>query len=281
MARRAIVITGAGGGLGGTTARMFADRGWHVYAADLRPPDAQAGITPVQVDVTDTASVTELAELVDAAEPGGLHAVVNFAGVMLVGALVEVDEADLRRILDINVLGTYRVNKALFESVLRARGRMVNISSEVGTQRALMLNGPYAMSKHAVEAYSDALRRELMFVGVPVIKIQPGPFRTDMVGGIPAAFARAQEASTHFAKLVRRVGAAAAKEEARAHDPKLLAETVWTAVTTPRPRSAYAVGTDRRRALLDRLPASTADALLRRGLRAGRASAGETAPPRH
>ena len=281
MARRAIVITGAGGGLGGTTALLFADRGWHVYAADLRPPAAREGITPVQLDVTDAASVARLADLVDAEQPDGLHAVVNFAGVMLVGAMVEVDEAELRRILDINVLGTYRVNRALFESVLRAPGRIVNISSEVGTQRALMLNGPYAMSKHAVEAYSDALRRELMFVGVPVIKIQPGPFRTDMVGGIPAAFARAQQASTHFATLVRRVGAAAAKEEARAHDPKLLAETVWTAVTTARPRSAYAVGTDRRRALLDRLPTGAADALLRRGLRVGRASTGGTAPPRH
>ena len=281
MARRAIVITGAGGGLGGTTARLFAGRGWHVYAADLRPPSAADGITPVQLDVTDTASVTELAARVEAEQPDGLHAVVNFAGVMLVGAMVEVDEADLQRILEINVLGTYRVNKALFEAVLRAPGRIVNISSEVGTQRALMLNGPYAMSKHAVEAYSDALRRELMFLGIPVIKIQPGPFRTDMVGGIPAAFARAQEASTHFATLVGRVGAAAAKEEARAHDPTLLAETAWTAVTTARPRSAYAVGTDRRRALLDRLPATAADALLRRGLRAGRASAGGTTPPRH
>ena len=70
-----------------------------------------------------------------------------------------------------------------------------------------MLNGPYAMSKHAIEAYSDALRRELMFVGVPVIVVQPGPFRTDMVGGIDAAFAASVRPDSPFARLAGRAPA--------------------------------------------------------------------------
>lgn len=264
MTQRAIVITGAGGGLGGATARLFADRGWQVFAADITAPEAGRGIEPVQLDVTDTESVEAMAQQVAGVAPGGLGAVVNFAGIMFVGALVDVDEHQLHRILDVNVLGTYRVNKALFESVRRAQGRIVNISSETGWQSALMLNGPYAMTKHAIEAYSDALRRELMFLDVPVIKIQPGPFRTDMVGGIPAAFERAEQQSTHFRKLVGKVGGMAAKEQQHAHEPAVLAEAVWTAVTTARPRPAYRVGTDRRRAALDRLPARVTDALLRR-----------------
>jgi NAD(P)-dependent dehydrogenase (short-subunit alcohol dehydrogenase family) len=269
---RHIVITGAAGGLGAATARLFAARGRQVIAADLTPPQPRAGISPVQVDVTDATSVGDLARRVDELAPDGIQAVVNFAGVMSVGVLVGIDEADLRRVLGINVLGTYRVNKALFESVRRGRGRIVNISSETGWQSALMLNGPYAMSKHAIEAYSDALRRELMFLDVPVIKVRPGPFRTDMVNGIPAAFARAEETAGALRWLVRRVGALAANENDHARDPSALAEVIWTAVTTKRPRPAYSIGTDRRRALLHYLPARVADAALRVSLRPGRSS---------
>jgi NAD(P)-dependent dehydrogenase (short-subunit alcohol dehydrogenase family) len=266
MPPNTIVITGAGGGLGGASAELFAERGWQVVAADMRPPDAADRIVPVVVDVTDSSSVAVLADRVAELAPDGIGAVVNFAGIMFVGALVDVAEDDLRRILDINVLGTYRVNKALFEAVRAGRGRIVNISSETGWQSALMLNGPYAMSKHAIEAYSDALRRELMFLGVPVIKIQPGPFRTGMIGSIPASFARAEQSSTHFAALIHRVGSMASREEAKAAEPRVLAEAVWTAVTTPRPRIAYSVRADRRRALLDRLPARVVDSLLRKQL---------------
>lgn len=264
---RTVLITGAGGGLGGATARLFAERGWRVLAADLQTPEAAPGIVPLTVDVTDAASVAKLAAAVEEHAPDGLGAVVTFAGIMLVGAMVDVDEDDLRRILDVNVLGTYRVTKAMYESVLRGHGRIVTISSETGWQSALMLNGPYAMTKHAIEAYSDALRRELMFRGVPVIKVQPGPFRTDMVGGIPAAFARAGERATHFAKLTSAVGRMAAGEEKRAAAPERLAQLVWRAVTAPRPRTAYRVNTDVRRAVMHYLPARVTDGLLRAALR--------------
>jgi NAD(P)-dependent dehydrogenase (short-subunit alcohol dehydrogenase family) len=267
-----VVITGAAGGLGAATARLFAERGWDVVAADVSPPEPGQRVTPARVDVTDAASVAELARSVERLAPEGIGAVVNFAGVMNVGVLVGMDEADLRRVLEINVLGTYRVNKALFDSVRRGRGRIVNISSETGWQSALMLNGPYAMSKHAIEAYSDALRRELMFLGIPVIKIQPGPFRTDMIDGIPAAFAKAEQSAGELRWLVRRVGALAANENTHARQPAALAELVWTAVTTKRPRAAYSIGADRRRTLLHYLPTRVADAVLRLTLRPGRSS---------
>ena len=65
----------------------------------------------------------------------------------------------------------------MFELVRAGGGRIVNISSEAGRFRAGLTSGPYSMSKHAIEAYSDALRQELMFLGIPVIVIEPGAFR--------------------------------------------------------------------------------------------------------
>lgn len=258
---RTVLITGAGGGLGGATARLFAARGWTVYAADLRPPPATERIVPLHLDVTDTASVTAALEQV-----GPLGCVVNFAGVLGVGALVEIEEEALRRILDINVLGTFRVNKAAFAQLREGGGRIITISSETGWQRALMLNGPYAMSKHAIEAYSDALRRELMFVGIPVSVIQPGPFRTDMTGGIATAFDAAIHEGSPFERLVRKVQRAASREESTAHDPAELAEVVWTAATSARPKHRYSVRPDTTRRVLHRIPTRWADPLIRRAL---------------
>lgn len=274
MQRKTVFITGAAGGLGGSAARCLAGRDWHVFAADfdetaLRAIGSVANVTTVTLDVTDPASV-EAARALVAASCDGLDGVVNFAGILAVGSLVEIEMEALRRVLDVNVMGTARVNRALFPLVLARKGRIVNISSETGWQSGMPFNGAYAMSKHAIEAYSDSLRRELMFLGVPVIKIQPGPFRTAMVAGIEQSFMRATEASTYFKDMLTRLQRLTAKEQAKAHDPALLADVVHTALTTRYPRPAYSVKPDAQRAALSLLPARAADALLRLAL--GRSS---------
>lgn len=261
---RTAFVTGAAGGLGAATTRLLVDRGWEVLAADLPGPSLEAlgelpHVHPVPVDVTDADSVARAAADVPT---DGLDAVVTFAGVLRVGSVAEVDEADLRLVLDVNLLGTYRVVRALFDAVVARRGRIVVISSETGWQTAAPFNGPYAISKHAVEAYADALRREAALLGVHVTKMQPGPFRTDMVDGIRAAFASAAASSRHFGPVLERLGPRAASEVGRASDPALLAEAVHRALTSPRPRAAWSVRPDRTRSLLERLPTGVQDRLV-------------------
>ncbi|MBP8926093.1 MAG: SDR family NAD(P)-dependent oxidoreductase [Pseudomonadales bacterium] len=266
-AGRSVFITGAGGGLGGATARYLAKRNWRVFAADfdqaaLSELGEEENITPLVLDVTDQASVdaacAQAAQLCD-----GLDGIVNFAGILEVGSVIELDPEQIRRVLEVNVMGTVRVNHGLFPLVLARKGRIVNISSETGWQSAMPFNGVYAMSKHAIEAYSDALRRELMFLGVPVIKIQPGPFRTAMVSSIERNFTRAAQSSNHFRSLLEKIGQATLKEQAKAHPPELLAQVVHTALSTSRPRIAYSVKPDPQRVALNRLPQCAVDALLR------------------
>ncbi|MGN6606867.1 MAG: SDR family NAD(P)-dependent oxidoreductase [Jatrophihabitans sp.] len=263
---RSVLITGAAGGLGAATAERFVAGGWQVFAADLKAPADRPGLVGLELDVTSGASCAAAADRI-ASHTEGLGAVVNFAGVLEVGPLVEVDEAALQRVLDVNVLGTYRVNKAMFPLVRSGGGRVVTVSSETGWQHALMLNGPYAMSKHAIEAYSDALRRELMFVDIPVITLQPGPFRTAMTGSIAEKFAAARRPGSPFQRLVAKVGRAAAREERSAHDPALLADVVWQAVTSPRPRARYSVRPAPSRVLLHYLPTPLTDRLPKVALR--------------
>lgn len=266
-----VFITGGGGGLGGRTARYLAQRGWRVFAADfddsaLEIIGREERVTPLRLDVTDPASV-EAARHSVAATRDGLDGVVNFAGILAVGSLIEVEEESLRHLIDVNVLGTYRVNRALFPLVLARKGRIVNISSETGWQSGMPFNGPYALSKHAIESYSDSLRRELMFLGVPVVKIQPGPFKTGMVASIERLFTRAAEASTYFGERITHLKGLALKEQHKAHDPLLVARVVHRALTATRPRLAYSVKPDPARVLLNLFPDRVADFLLELVLR--------------
>jgi NAD(P)-dependent dehydrogenase (short-subunit alcohol dehydrogenase family) len=263
---RTVVITGAAGGLGSATVRrLAASGGWRVYAADLDSPALHAlasdSVVPIAVDVTDESSVARLAESV-AAETPTLAAVVNFAGILGVGPLVEIAPADFRRVLDVNVVGTFLVNRALFPLLQAGRGRIVLMSSETGWQPAMPFNGPYALSKHAVEAYGDALRRELLVLGIPVVKIQPGAFRTGMVESIMGRFAQLAEDSTHFTGPLQLARKRIPQEERRAGDPADLAALIERVLTTDRPRPAYRIHTNPQAAALAKLPTRVVDRLL-------------------
>jgi NAD(P)-dependent dehydrogenase (short-subunit alcohol dehydrogenase family) len=265
MTKRTALVTGAGGGLGHATVERLVATGWKVFAADisldlLRSSMHDPDVVPVAMDVTDQESIQSAYDAV-ASQTHRLDGIVNFAGVMGVGSLTDIPEERLARILDINVMGTYRVNKTFFPLVEAAKGRIVNLSSETGWQSAAPFNGPYAMSKHAIEAYSTALRRELALMEVKVITIQPGAFRTNMVAGIESAFTAAEAETPKFAQALRKLKTLAAKEIESARDPDILAQVIETALTAKRPKPVYSVKPDRLRSALEKLPLRTADRL--------------------
>ena len=140
------------------------------------------------------------------------------------------------------------------------------ISSETGPQHAMPMNGAYAMSKHAIEAYGDSLRRELMFLGLDVVLVQPGPFRTGMTASILRRFQESTRPGSPFAAMAAVMGELAAGEDDKAADPRILAEAVWTAGTTSRPRHRYAVKWDVSRRVMDWLPVPLVDRALRLAL---------------
>lgn len=256
-----VVITGAGGGLGAATAALYAGRGWRVVAVDLTAPPGGTGITPVAADVTDPGSLSTLADRVRA-DFGRLDLVVTFAGVLGIGPLAETDPQRVQHVLDVNVMGTVRTVHALWDLLRETGGRVVLISSETGPQHGMPMNGAYAMSKHAIEAYSDALRRELMFLGMDVVLVQPGPFRTGMTASIRRRFQESTVPGSPFAAMAAVMGEMAAGEDDKATDPSVLAEAVWRAGTTARPRHRYAVRWELTRRLLDHLPVPLVDKAL-------------------
>jgi len=183
--------------------------------------------------------------------------------VMEVGAMVEVEDSAVLNLLNINTMGMFRVNKIFLPMILKGKGRIINISSETGWESGGPFNGTYSMSKHAVEAYTDSLRRELMLLGIKVIKIQPGPFKTSMVTTTKQLFMDAVERSVYFKHQLSFITGMMDAEYKKANPPEIMARVVYRAMTTRNPRIAYSVRPDLQRALLEKLPAKWSDRLFK------------------
>jgi NAD(P)-dependent dehydrogenase (short-subunit alcohol dehydrogenase family) len=272
----AVVITGASTGIGRATARYLAARGMRVFAGVRREQDAEAlrgagasGVTPVQLDVTDRQSIARAAREVEAALGGeGLLGLVNNAGIGIGAPLEFIDLDELRRQLEVNVIGPVAVTQAFLSQVRARRGRIVNVGS-IGGRIAQPIMGPYNASKYALEALSDSLRMELRAWGIHVSLVEPGAIataiweKTDTYAEhmIPALGARAGEL---YGDAIGAVLGTARMLSKRAIAPEAVSRVIFHALTARRPRTRYLVGTDARaEALLARfLPDRARDAVL-------------------
>jgi NAD(P)-dependent dehydrogenase (short-subunit alcohol dehydrogenase family) len=269
---RAVLVTGAAGGLGAATVQTLADRGYRVYAG-VRGETGRlegAGIETVQLDVTDPDSVRAAAGQVARRQDGrGLHAVVNNAGVVVQGPLELVPPAEIRRQFEVNVYGPANVTQAFLPLLRQGRGRVVSISG-AAARTAVPFLGPLSASKAALDSLSDALRIELAPFGIPVSVVRPGGIDT-RIGAKADAALRAALAGADprqlalYQRQLEALGAAMAR-----HKPSpvaAVADVVVTAVRAPRPRPCYLAGSDARlAALLSRLPVRLRDRMLTRSL---------------
>jgi NAD(P)-dependent dehydrogenase (short-subunit alcohol dehydrogenase family) len=171
--RSLALVTGASTGIGRACAIHLAGLGFHVLAGVRDPADAPDGLDPLRLDVTSESDVAAAAERVGAE----LGVLVNNAGIAINGPVEVVPLDQWRRIVEVNLLGQVAVTRALLPAILRARGRVVNMSS-IGGRVANPLFGPYSATKFALEAVSDALRREVAAHGVRVVSIEPGGIAT-------------------------------------------------------------------------------------------------------
>lgn len=178
---QAVLVTGATSGIGRLTAELLAERGFFVYAGARKPEDmadlnAIRNIQAVRLDVTIQEDIDAAVETIRA-EGRGLYGLINNAGVAILDPLIEVEEEDLFFQLDVNVLGPYRVTKAFAPLLVESQGRVSTTGSLSGFV-TWPFGGPYTMSKHAVEAYSEVLALELAQFGVRVSIVEPGNYNS-------------------------------------------------------------------------------------------------------
>jgi NAD(P)-dependent dehydrogenase (short-subunit alcohol dehydrogenase family) len=175
--QRSVVVTGASSGIGHACAVRLAGAGWRVYGGCRGDASAAAlrekGIEPLQLDVTDAAQIAAAAETVGPE----LDGLVDNAGIAIAAPLELVPLDALREQLEVNVVGQVAVTQALLPALRLAGGRIVLMGS-VGGRSALPFLGPYAASKHALEAIADSLRLELRPFGVSVSIVEPASIDT-------------------------------------------------------------------------------------------------------
>jgi NAD(P)-dependent dehydrogenase (short-subunit alcohol dehydrogenase family) len=264
---RPVLVTGASSGIGNATARYLAERGCRVYgtvrnekaAAELREIP---NIVPVMLDVTKP---DEIASTVRAVEDAGhgLHGLVNNAGLGELGMVSTWTDEELFHMFDVNVFGPFRMTNAFLPLLVASKGRIVNIGSQ-GGMLAKNYYGPYTMTKHALESYTETLRGELEPYGVLASIVQPGGVATNIGAasrdGTVARFQRAQapfreeaeQILAYFTAPAPASGESTAAEAAGAEEseanrkpssPVIVAEAVYDALFSPVPKLHYLVGT--------------------------------------
>ena len=249
-----VLVTGASKGIGRATARLLADRGIGVFAGVRGEGDADAlrrdsdRITPVMLDVTDRDGIAAAAERVSREAPDGLSGVVNNAGIVVPGPLEFLPLEHLRTQLEVNVVGVVAVTQAFLPLIRRGAGRIVNVSS-INGRVAVPFIGPYAMSKFAVEAMSDALRMELRRWNIPVVVIEPGAIETPIWQTSQRRAARisgelGSAARDSYGGVLRAFETGSGRPPKHAIPPQRVARVIERALSARRPRTRYLVGLD-------------------------------------
>jgi len=256
---RTVLVTGAAGGLGSAVCRRLAQAGYRVLACDIAPSEAQdESIIPVALDVTDSESVTacvgKAAELTDC-----LYAVINLAGVFYMTTLSEGGADMLSRALEVNVVGMCRLNSALLPLLKKDRSRIINMSSEIGRYSPQPFNGPYAVSKHAADTYTDVLRRELMFAGIPVCKIQAGSFGTQMLSIARSQYDRLLDSTELYRHELTVLAPIMTGELEKGYDPDIFARMILRQLRRRRPKRCVRIKNSFKLSLLDALPEGAQD----------------------
>ncbi len=255
---KAVLVTGASSGIGKECALRLASSGFRVFAGVRKDQDgerlkaeASGSVTPVLLDVTDSASIARAAQSVSRAlDADSLHGLVNNAGIAVAGPLEMLPLDALRRQLDVNVIGQIAVTQAFLPMLRAAHGRVIIMGSILG-RLALPFVGAYSAAKFALEALAESLGMEVRPFGVSVSIIEPGNIATpiwnkskstamDTAGDLNAGkwdlYRAAAEAFQRYTDHASATGISARR----------VALTVEKALSARRPRSRYTVGWDSR-----------------------------------
>lgn len=248
-----IVVTGASSGIGKGISGVLVRKGFNVFGTVRKQADADSlqaelgtAFTPLLMDVTDESAVLRAADRVrESLGRSTLAGLVNNAGISVVGPLLHLPLASVRRQLEVNLISPLLVTQA-FANLLGADrtrdgapGRIVNISS-VGGRIGPPFLGAYAASKHGLEGMSESLRRELMIYGIDVILIEPGYVNTPILDKAEAEDFGIYD-RTDYAESINRFRKLFIAEGRKGLPPEAIGEAVHLALTARHPKVNYPV----------------------------------------
>jgi NAD(P)-dependent dehydrogenase (short-subunit alcohol dehydrogenase family) len=232
-------ITGTSQGFGRELVRAALQRGDSVMATSRNPkavtaafPGAADRLLTASMDLRDMAEISTVVERT-IKKFGRVDILVNNAGYGVTGAVEEASDAEIANVYETNVFGLLRVTRAVLPHMRKQHsGHIVNLSS-IGGLTGMPGWGIYNSTKFAVEGLSEALAAELAPLGIGVTIVEPGPFRTDFLGG--SLVKAANKMPDYEATAGKTRTSAAERNRKQQGDPALAADAIAQAVTSPNP----------------------------------------------
>jgi NAD(P)-dependent dehydrogenase (short-subunit alcohol dehydrogenase family) len=221
--QKAVLVTGASTGIGRKITERLSTAGYFVYATARKDADLEAlgkikNVQAVRLDVTSAQDVAAAVDLVTKAGRG-LHGLVNNAGIGTGGPVMESKQEEFELAMDVNALGPVRMTRALGPLIIAAKGRIVNISSVSGILAGKNTSA-YAMSKHAIEAFTDSLATEMEPVGVHASAVEPGNYNSQIMHNAAARMGLTSRLNERPSDVEPDAVAAAVEHALFATDPK-------------------------------------------------------------
>jgi len=244
--QKAVLVTGASSGLGRVMTETMAAQGYFVYAGarkdkDMEELNAIENVQAIRLDVNKQEQIDAAVKTITQAGRG-LYGLVNNAGVVVLSPLIEIDEKDFHFQMEVNIFGVYRITRAFAPLIIESKGRISVIGSIAGTLSSATW-GPYSMTKHAMEAYADALADEMQQFDVKVSLIEPGTYKSKIAqSALERMEERNQSAeeSQFRASMDESVNWLSAFEK-ESGDPAEVAEVVMKALFDDNPKPRYLI----------------------------------------
>ena len=250
---KAILITGVAGGIGSACAQRFLNEGYVVFGLDYKESkEKNENLKFYKTDLTKEDEVIKAFKQIEATSYK-LEAILHAVGICDLNSLIEMSEEDFIRTFDINVFAGFRVNK-IFLPLLKEKGKIIMISSEVAPLEPLPFNGIYGMSKALVENYAYSLRMEIQLLGYQVVVVRPGATNTLMLDDTKRRLEKFTNTTTHYkynSELFKNI---VDSVEGRNLPPEKIANLIYKINNKKKPKYVYKINRNPYLILLNMMP---------------------------
>lgn len=272
MKNKSVLVTGSSTGIGKATALYLDKKGYKVYAGVRKESDAEKLksessdlLTPIILDVTEERSIENGFQVISNDSNYNLCGIVNNAGIGISGVLEATPVSDIRKIMEVNVIGLLAVTKIFIPLLKLSNGRIINIGSTSG-YLAFPGSSAYSGSKFAVRAITDSLRRELKIFDIYVSLISPGAVESEIWGKSKSYKESLRKSLSKdiledysiFIKFGEKI-----LQNVKPISATEVAKSVYHALSSNKPKIYYNVGSDCKMAVkISKLPKSILDNII-------------------
>lgn len=260
MENNFVFVTGAFGGLGKSVVKALLEKNYIVFAADLHIDESLKSdrIIPIAIDVSNNQTIEEAVKIVNTTT-SSLKAIINLAGIFYLDSLVEGNEDKLRKIIETNFFGTYKINKAFMKFLKPNEGKIINVTSELVSYSPQPFMGYYTISKGMLDIYSDVLRRELNYLNIKVIKIHSGSFKTKLLANASYEYDLLIKKTKYYKKQLQKLKFMMDKELGKNNNPSKFGKMIIKILNKKHPKICYNINRSFSLRFLSILPESLQD----------------------